>query len=127
MSRLPGSDFLDHRLVELAFQLPQRLKIQNGQSKWALRQSLYKRVPQHLIDRPKMGFAVPIDQWLRGPLRDWAEDLLDEKRLKAQGVFAVDPIRHRWKAHLNMENWGYSLWNVLMAQAWIKANSDVSL
>lgn len=118
---------LDHRIVEFAYQLPKRLKLRDGQNKWALRQSLYKRVPRHLIDRPKMGFGVPFDQWLRGPLKDWAENLLDEKRLKDQGVFTPEPIRQRWKAHLDMANWGYPLWNVLMAQAWIDANPEVSL
>lgn len=118
---------LDHRIVEYAYQMPEHLKIQNNVSKWALRQSLYKRVPRGLIDRPKMGFGVPIDSWLRGPLRDWAEDLLDEKRLSSQGLFDPAPIRQRWKAHLEGANWAYPLWNVLMAQAWINANPGVEL
>ena len=117
---------LDHRIVELAWQLPQRLKLRNKQSKWALRQSLYKRVPRHLIERPKMGFGVPFDQWMRGPLRDWSEALLDENRLQSQGLFNAQPIRERWKAHLEGANWGYPLWNVLMAQSWIEANPGVS-
>ncbi len=118
---------LDHRVVELSWRMPQRLKRRNGQSKWALRQLLDKRVTHALIDRPKMGFGVPIDAWLHGPLRDWAENLLDAKRLKNQGVFAVAPIRERWRAHLNGENWGYPLWNVLMVQAWIDANPEITL
>jgi asparagine synthase (glutamine-hydrolysing) len=118
---------LDHRIVELAWQLPQGLKLRNKQSKWALRQSLYKRVPRHLIERPKMGFGVPFDQWLRGPLRDWAETLLDQKRLHSQGLFNAKPIRERWEAHLDGTNWGYPLWNVLMAQAWIDANESVTI
>ncbi len=118
---------LDHRIVELAWRMPQRMKLRNGQGKWALRQILQKRVPRTLIERPKMGFGVPFDQWLRGPLREWAEHLLDEKRLKQQGLFVVEPVRQRWKAHLNGTNWGYPLWNVLMAQAWIDINPEVTL
>lgn len=116
---------LDHRVVEAAWRMPQHLKLRDGQSKWALRQVLYKRVPRHLIERPKMGFGVPIDQWLRGPLRDWAEHLLDQKRLESQGVFNSQPIRQRWQAHLAGENWAYPLWDVLMAQAWMDANPEV--
>ncbi len=118
---------LDHRVVEMAWQMPQGMKLRDGQSKWALRQILYKRVPRQLIERPKMGFGVPFDQWLRGSLRDWAEHLLDEKRLEGQGVFVSKPIRERWQAHLSGGNWGYPLWNVLMAQAWMDANPEVVL
>lgn len=118
---------LDHRVVEMAWHMPQHMKIREGQTKWALRQILYKRVPRQLIERPKMGFGVPFDQWLRGPLRDWAEALLDPVRLQKQGLFRPEPILERWKAHLEGENWGYPLWNVLMAQAWIDVNSEVSL
>lgn len=117
---------LDHRVVELAWNMPRHMKMRDGESKWALRQVLYKRVPRHLIERPKMGFGVPFDQWLRGPLRDWAEALLDEKRLEQQGLFRAAPIRERWRAHLDGANWGYPLWNVLMAQAWIEANPGIS-
>ncbi|HEA68000.1 MAG TPA: asparagine synthase (glutamine-hydrolyzing) [Desulfobacterales bacterium] len=117
---------LDHRVVELAWQMPRTLKMRNGISKWALRQVLYRRVPARLIERPKMGFGVPFDQWLRGPLRGWAESLLDEKRLKLQGLFDPLPIRERWKLHLGGANWGYPLWNVLMAQAWLSANPGVT-
>ena len=118
---------LDHRMVEFAWHLPRHMKLRNGQSKWALRQLLFRRVPRRLIERPKMGFGVPFDQWLRGPLRDWAEALLDERRLTSQGLFLPGPIRERWEAHLQGANWGYPLWNVLMAQAWIDANPGVSL
>lgn len=118
---------LDHRVVEMAWNLPRRMKLRNGQGKWALRQILYKRVPAELIERPKMGFGVPFDQWLRGPLRDWAEYLLDKTRLSKQGVFYPEPVRERWHAHLDGANWGYPLWNVLMAQAWIEANQDIGL
>jgi asparagine synthase (glutamine-hydrolysing) len=118
---------LDHRVVEMAWRMPQHMKIRDGQSKWALRQILYKRVPRQLIERPKMGFGVPFDQWLRGPLRDWAGVLLDPVRLQKQGLFRPEPILQRWKAHLEGQNWGYPLWNVLMAQAWIEANPEVTL
>ena len=117
---------LDHRVFERAWRLPQRMKFRDGGTKWILRQSLYKRVPRQLIERPKMGFGVPIDHWLRGPLRGWAENLLDEKRLALQGLLTPGPIRERWKAHLEGANWAYPLWNVLMLQAWLDANPGVS-
>ncbi|MBF0426785.1 MAG: asparagine synthase (glutamine-hydrolyzing) [Magnetococcales bacterium] len=110
---------LDHRVVEFAWRMPLAWKICNGQSKWLLRQVLYRYVPARLIERPKMGFGVPIDGWLRGPLRDWAEELLDARRMQADGLFDPLPIRKRWEEHLSgVRNWQYSLWGVLMAQAW---------
>lgn len=114
--------FLDHRVVEFAWRLPLTYKLHEGVGKWALRQVLYKHVPKELIERPKMGFGVPIDAWLRGPLREWAESLLDESRLKQEGFFHAEPIRQKWREHLSGErNWQYHLWDVLMFQAWLEA------
>ena len=110
---------LDHRVVELAWQLPSQLKAKDGRGKWLLRQVLYKHVPRALVDRPKMGFAVPIGEWLRGPLRDWAEDLLDETRMRKDGILRTDVVRRSWDDHLGgRRNWQYQLWDVLMFQAW---------
>ena len=111
---------LDHRVVEFAWRLPLRLKIREGQTKWAFRQILHHYVPAQLIERPKMGFAIPLDSWLRGPLREWAEDLLSPQSLGRHGLFAVQPIREKWQEHLSgRRNWQYLLWPVLMFQAWI--------
>jgi asparagine synthase (glutamine-hydrolysing) len=118
---------LDHRVVEQAWRLPRRYKLRDGRGKWLLRQILYRHVPPSLVERPKMGFGVPLDQWLRGPLREWAERLLDGERLRRQDLFEVEPIRRRWAAHLAGENWAYPLWNVLIAQAWIERNPQVAV
>jgi asparagine synthase (glutamine-hydrolysing) len=115
---------LDHRVVEFAWRLPLSMKIRNGQGKWPLRQVLYKYVPRELVERPKSGFGIPIDSWLRGPLRDWAEALLDESRLRQEGFFNPAPIRQKWAEHLSgKRNWAYHLWDVLMFQGWLERNT----
>ncbi|OAD18664.1 asparagine synthase (glutamine-hydrolyzing) [Candidatus Thiomargarita nelsonii] len=121
-SRVP---LLDHRVVEFAWQLPLSVKIHQNQGKWLLRQVLYRYVPKELIERPKMGFGIPIDNWLRGPLREWAEALLNPARLQREGFFNHVVIQEKWLEHLSgKRNWQYSLWNVLMFQAWLEANES---
>jgi asparagine synthase (glutamine-hydrolysing) len=110
---------LDHRLVELSWRLPQRLKLRGGTSKWLLRQIAYKYVPKRLLERPKMGFGVPIDQWLRGPLKEWAGDLLSSPAMYGGGLLDRTPIAEKWAQHqAGARNWQYFLWNVLMFEAW---------
>jgi len=113
---------LDHRVIELAWQLPLHMKIRNGQGKWLLRELLFQHVPQKLIERPKQGFALPIASWLRGPLREWAEALLDETRLHSEGYFNPQPVRAAWEEHLNGKNRQHQLWSILMFQAWLDEN-----
>ena len=118
-TRIP---FLDQRVIEFACSLPPEYKIRNGKTKWALKQALYQFVPESLIERPKMGFGVPLAEWLRGPLREWAECLLDEKKLNDEGFFDPNIIRRKWDEHLSGErNWQTQLWDVLMFQAWLDA------
>jgi asparagine synthase (glutamine-hydrolysing) len=117
---------LDHRVVEFAWKLPLHFKIRKGCSKWILRQILYKYIPPGLVERPKMGFGVPIDSWLRGPLREWAEDLLSEKSLEQHGLLNAHPIRLKWQQHLSgVRNWQYLLWDILAFQDWFRHNTTV--
>jgi len=119
---------LDHRVVEFAWRLPPDMKVRDGQSKWPLRQVLYQYVPQSLVERPKMGFGVPIASWLRGPLRDWAENLLDEKSLEEQGLFQSATVRRKWQQHLSgSHNWETTLWSLLMCQAWVARWGNVDV
>ena len=116
--------FLDHRVVELAWRFPLNMKVRNGQGKWALRRVLEQYVPSHLIERPKTGFSIPVAQWLRGPLRDWAEALLSEQRLSEEGYLETKLIRRVWRQHLSGRfDWSARLWSVLMFQAWLTAES----
>lgn len=111
---------LDHRVVELAWRLPLDMKIREGAGKWALRQVLYRHVPKALIERPKAGFSIPVGAWLRGPLRDWAENLLDARRLEAEGYFNPSLIHKVWAEHLSgRRDWTPRLWAILMFQAWL--------
>ena len=113
---------LDHRIVDFAWQLPAQLKIRGGQGKWLLRQVLYRYVPKELVERPKMGFGVPIDAWLRGPLKGWAADLLDPVAMARAGLLDPTPIQEKWVEHQSgRRNWQHFLWNVLMFQAWRRA------
>jgi asparagine synthase (glutamine-hydrolysing) len=116
---------LDHRVVEFAWRLPERLKIRGDRSKVALRELLYRYVPAHLIERPKMGFAVPVGDWLRGPLRPWAEDLLRPDRLRRDGLLDPAPIHARWREHIaGRGSWGYHLWSIVIFQQWLGSQAD---
>jgi asparagine synthase (glutamine-hydrolysing) len=112
---------LDHRIVELAWRMPLNYKIRNGEGKWLLKKVLFRHVPKTLIERPKMGFGIPLHDWLRHSLRDWAEALLDESLLKQQGYFHSAPIRKMWEEHLSgVRNHQANLWSILMFQAWLE-------
>lgn len=120
-SRIP---LLDPSVIEFAWRLPPKMKIRGGQTKWILRQILDKHVPRALVERPKTGFAIPIAEWIRGPLREWAEELLNTKRIEREGYFAGEPIRRRWKEHLSgRDDHSGALWCVLMFQAWLENES----
>ncbi len=113
---------LDTNLIEFAWKVPYSMKVRNGQGKWLMRETLYRHVPKSMIDRPKRGFGVPLEHWLRSELRDWAEDLLSESRLKREGYFNAAPIRQKWQEHLSgTRNWHFYLWDILMFQAWLQA------
>jgi asparagine synthase (glutamine-hydrolysing) len=111
--------FLDKDVVEFATRIPPHMKVRDGRGKWLVRQVLYRHVPAELVDRPKSGFSIPIDDWLRGPLKTWANDLLSPARLRAQNLFNADRVSARMNEHMSgRRNHGYWLWNVLMAQSW---------
>jgi asparagine synthase (glutamine-hydrolysing) len=115
-SRVP---LINHKVVEFAWTLPLDYKLRNGISKWCLKEVLYKYVPKSLIERPKMGFCVPIDLWLRGPLKSWADELLDENRLLQEGFFEPSSIVNMWAEHkAGKYNWQHQLWAILMFQSW---------
>lgn len=119
-ARVPFLD--DHRVIEYAWRVPMSMKIRGGQGKWILRQVLYNYVPKELIERPKMGFGIPIDAWLRGPLRDWAEDLLDEGLMRAEGFINPAPVQEYWRDHLaGIHNYQYYLWDILVFQEWLRS------
>jgi len=114
---------LDHRVVEFAWRVPAVMKFRDGAGKWLLKKLLAKHVPQELFERPKMGFAIPLDGWLRGPLRDWAEDLLSERRLNEEGIFDTRIIRSTWARHLEGKSGvAHQLWDILVYQSWSQAN-----
>jgi len=116
-SRLP---FLDPGVAAFSWRLRPELKVRGGTGKWLLRRLLYQYVPSALVDRPKAGFGVPLGDWLRGPLRPWAEELLDARRIEREGYLAADPVRRLWRQHLSGRyDRQYELWDVLMLQAWL--------
>jgi asparagine synthase (glutamine-hydrolysing) len=119
-TRIP---MLDQRVVEFAWSLPLDYKIRNGQGKWILRELLNKYVPQELVERPKMGFGVPLHNWLRGPLLDWSQNLLNPTKLRNQGYFNTEAVLQKWNEHLSgKRDWQHHLWDILMFQAWLEEN-----
>ena len=111
---------LDHSVFEFAWALPEKLKIRNGTGKWILKKLLERYLPRHLFDRPKMGFGIPIGQWLREDLKEWAEDLLNSTRLTHEGYFKPETVHQVWQEHLaGRRNHQHMLWPLLMFQAWL--------
>ena len=124
-SRIP---YLDHRVVEFAWRLPLEMKVRPHHGKWILRQLLRRYVPSQLTERSKMGFGIPLDSWLRTSMRDWAEALLDPRRLQQEGFFDSAVVRRKWDAHLQGRGaWQYHLWDILMFQSWLEHQSDRQL
>jgi len=123
-SRAP---FLDHRIVEFAARLPADMKLRAGEGKWILKSALYRHVARELVDRPKQGFGPPIGSWLRGPLRDWGEALLDERKLRGQGYLRPAPVQRLWSQLQNGGTHATSvLWAILAFQAWLEHSSVTS-
>jgi asparagine synthase (glutamine-hydrolysing) len=119
--------FLNHKLIEYVWKIPHSLKLRNGDGKWILKQILNQYVPKNLVDRPKMGFGIPLASWLRGPLRDWVENLINEKKLLKAGFLNPKLVRQKWELHLsNKKNTHYELWNVLMFLAWMEDNNQIN-
>ena len=117
-TRLP---FLDKEVIEFANKIPIDIKIKNGIGKWPLKQILSKYIPKDLIDRPKTGFSIPLGKWLKGPLRDWAENLLNEKRITQEGIFSAKLINAKWQQHLDgKQDHSSNLWGILMFQSWLE-------
>ena len=121
-SRVP---FLDHRVVEYSCRIPLDIKIRNGVGKWPLRKILSGYLPEALIQKPKMGFGIPIHEMLRGPLKDWAENLINVNRLEKEGIFNVKVVRKKWDDHINgQNNHQHEIWNLLMFQSWFDEYQD---
>lgn len=116
---------LDYRLFEFAWRVPLEFKVRDGKTKWLLRELLYRYVPREMVDRPKAGFEVPIGAWLRGPLRPWAEEMLDERRLRSEGFLSADHVRQTWREHLEGRDWSTRLWTVLMFESWLESTVAV--
>ena len=111
---------IDHRVFEFAWRLPFEMKVRDGQSKWILRQLVDRMIPSELMARPKAGFGIPIGDWLRGPLKDWAGDLLEEGKIRREGYFDVNKVSRKWNEHLDGSgSWQYDIWDILMFQAWL--------
>jgi asparagine synthase (glutamine-hydrolysing) len=116
---------LDHRVIEFAYSLPRNLKIHNNCGKWILRSYLKKLLPRELFDRPKMGFGAPIGIWLKGPLKDWANELLSPENINKYALLNSDRVQEIWRQFLDGRvSWDKQLWNVLMLQSWLNHNQE---